>query len=55
MTFPLKIEVTTVVSDTKEIKVLNKNDFPKGQRTDFKIINALDAAFAAPNFQWRIL
>ena len=55
MTFPLKIEVTAVVSDKKEIKVLNKTDFPKGRRKESQIVEYLSMVFASPNFQWRIL
>ena len=55
MTFPLKIEVTTTTTNEKEIKTLNKFDFPKGYRTDFKIIEYLNIAFAYPNFQWKFL
>lgn len=55
MTFPLRIEVTAMVNGEKEIKILQKTDFPKGQRTDFKIIEALNMCFASPNFQWKIL
>ncbi len=55
MTFPFKIEVTTTSTNEKEIKTLNKSDFPKGYRNDFKIIEYLNIAFRSPNFQWKFL
>ena len=56
---PITVEVTTVATGEKKEITLNKEDFPNikrwGRDSDRKVIESLSAAFAPPNFSWKII
>lgn len=59
MNTPIKVEVTTVATGKKKVHTFDKEDFPRVKRWNHtaarKVLDELNAAFAAPNFFWEFV